>query len=113
AAAAAIDPAPMSAAPTPSPADAAANDWPIVIVPGHRGLLVHEAEQEFEIDNVYYAPRFGVCYKGRRVGEQGGPVTTSFPIDKVLPVPGVSQLGYYDPDTGDVIPLDEDDELGV
>lgn len=40
-------------------------------------------------------------------------MTTSFPINKVLPVPGISQLGYYDPDTGEVFLLDGDDELGV
>ncbi len=80
-----------------------AGDRPVVILEGSVGMLLHGAEEEFVVDGIFLHPRDGLMYRGHRVGEQQGPVSTYFPVAKVRPVPSVSRLGRYNFETGEIV----------
>lgn len=79
-----------------------AGEQPLVILPGGVGLLLHGAEEEFMVADIFVHPRDGLMYRGRRVGEEQGLATTSFPVGKVRPLPGISQVGRYNFETGEI-----------
>ncbi len=76
-----------------------------VILPGETGILLHGVGEEFVIEAVYFSPRDGLMYRGHRVDEDPGPVTTFFPVDRVRSVPGVTKMGLYNFDSGQVVPI--------
>jgi hypothetical protein len=42
-------------------------------------------------------------YRGHRVGEAPSEVVTSFPVGRVGPISGVTRMGTYDYETGQVV----------
>jgi DEAD/DEAH box helicase domain-containing protein len=77
-----------------------------VILPGSKGLAICHANEEFEIEDVFYAPR-GLSYRGVYAGakpQYGGighsACKTIIPVDQLLEIPGESRMGYYDLETG-------------
>ncbi len=85
----------------------ASTSRPVVILPGQTGLVTSGAEDEFQIDRVFMTSG-GLLYSGHRVGERPSTAATYFPIDKVRPIPGLTQLGQWIDEIGDVQPLAED-----
>ncbi len=86
-----------------------------IIMPGSRGYVVREGQHlDVLIYDVFYSPTKGLTYKGVRcdVYLQEDPKQETemyFPHADVHPLPGVSCMGWYDPDTDEKIP-DEDQD---
>jgi len=79
-----------------------------VIAPGSVGWIITDDNQEFQIQRVFYHPREGLRYYGRRLGQQEQPdVQVWFPVTNIRPIPGISRMGVYDYETGEVRLLDE------
>ncbi len=79
-----------------------------VIVPGSVGWIVTDDNQEFEVERVFCHPKEGLRYYGRRRGQMEQPdVQVWFPAANIRPIPGISRMGIYDYETGEVRPLDE------
>ncbi|MDA8063966.1 MAG: DEAD/DEAH box helicase [Thermaerobacter sp.] len=74
-----------------------------VILPGQTGILLHGVGEEFEVEAVFHHPRDGLMYRGHRVGEAPSEVVTSFPVGRVGPISGVTRMGTYDYETGQVV----------
>lgn len=89
------------------PPAASATSRPTVILPGQTGLLTSGAEEEFEVDRVFMTSN-GLMYRGHRVGEAPSDVATLFPVDRVRPIPGVTQVGQWIDEFGEVQPFAED-----
>lgn len=88
-------------------ARAAASEGELVIVPGSMGWIVTANNQEFLVERVFYHPKDGLRYYGRRVGAEAPEnLQTWFPAANIHPIPGVSRMGRYDYDTGEVSPDD-------
>ena len=78
-----------------------------VIMPGSVGWIVTEENQEFAIDRVFVHPKFGLVYRGKRVGERQPPnLENMFAVEHIRPIPELSVLGEYDFDTGEVTPIE-------
>lgn len=76
----------------------------LVIVPGSVGLYPDYHNEEFRIDDVLYTPR-GLVYRGKRFSQLSArfeDVTVTVMVDRILPIPGRSELGWYDFDTGEI-----------
>ena len=74
-----------------------------IIMPGSVGLYRDYENEEFGIDAVFYSPSSGMMYRGKRLSKQGKnneTVTMSTPIDKIVPVEGRSDCGFYNYETG-------------
>ncbi len=81
----------------------------MVIMPGSAGWIITDLDQEFQVERVFAHPREGLRYYGYRVGARANPtVKTYFPLANIRPIPGVSKLGLYDYETGELVALDED-----
>lgn len=75
----------------------------LVIAPGSVGWIVTDDNQEFEVERVFYHPREGLRYYGHRKGQQEQPnLQVWFPVANIQPIPGVSRMGVYDYETGEV-----------
>ncbi len=99
-------PAAAAGAGRSTPAAWIAGAAPRVIMPGSAGWLLTEANQEFAVEGVFYHPKDGLRYRGRRAGERRSDgLIVSFPVGAVQPIPGVSRMGIYDYDSGEVRPL--------
>lgn len=75
-----------------------------VIMPDSIGYATDYCE-EFYVERVFFSPK-GLVYKGKREsqnGQQWDTVSTTLPVDKVTPIQGRSQLGYYDHETGEPV----------
>lgn len=80
----------------------------LVIMPGSAGWIISDDDQEFLVERVFCHPREGLRYYGRRSGApQGNQVETWFPANLIRPIPGVSKLGVYNYDTGELTELPE------
>lgn len=75
-----------------------------VIMPGSVGLTLHNANQEFIVENVFFHPKFsGLCYRGRYTSQKKNYNTVIiFPITSLAEILGESQIGYYNYDTGEL-----------
>ena len=79
----------------------------VVILPGSIGLYPDYRNEEFRVDDVVYTPK-GLIYKGKRLSQQGARfegVTVTAPVDKIVTIPGRSELGDYDYESGEILPL--------
>nr|PZN39898.1 MAG: hypothetical protein DIU70_08770 [Bacillota bacterium] len=89
------------------PADEPTGERIPIIAPGSVGWVITESNQEFLVEGVFYHPKDGLRYRGRRVGENlPENLVVSFPVAVVNPIPGVSRMAQYDLETGEVIPLE-------
>lgn len=75
-----------------------------VLVEGTRGICLLHDHREMQITQVYYSPRAGLQYKGRLSTDSVWDTSlTVVPVGGVQAIPGVSELGWYDLDLGDVV----------
>lgn len=79
----------------------------LVILPGSRGINLTNGNTEFAVERVVVVPRLGgLAYRGRHdttVTVQGQ--SENVPYHALQPIPGESQMGYYNFETGEVEPL--------
>jgi DEAD/DEAH box helicase domain-containing protein len=76
-----------------------------VILGDSQGICVLHGNREMKIQQVYYSPRSGLQYKGRLSSDNSWEThLTVVPVEGVLPVPGLSVMGWYDLDLGELIP---------
>ncbi len=86
-----------------------------VIVPGSRGYVVREGQHvEVLIRSIFYNPNKGLMYKGLTCVQYlyDPPERNSemrFTREEVQPIPGLSCLGWYDVEIGEVVPDAEQD----
>ncbi len=88
-----------------------------IIMPGSRGYIVRDGQhQDVLIQDVFYAPKGGLTYKGVlcHLYLQEGPeqaIEMRFAWEEVHPIPGKSCMGWYDLETDDKIPDEDQDCL--
>jgi len=80
-------------------------DFEKIIIPGSRGLDIRNDNQEFEVEGVFYHPKEGLVYTGRhswQKTEDYEDVKIRIPFDSLKEIPGVSKIGLYDYNTGEI-----------
>lgn len=76
-----------------------------VILEGSKGILLLENNQEFTVEKIYWNPKEnGVWYRGRPEWLTNPENQMIVPVSHVAEIPGVSEMGYYNPDSGEVRP---------
>lgn len=83
-----------------------AREGALVIMPGSRGIDRTSGNVEFVVERVHFHPRLGLAYRGRhdgavRVADQ----FENIRVDALVPIPGETQLGTYDFESGEITPL--------
>lgn len=76
-----------------------------IILPGSKGLDVTHFNEEFLIESVFYHPTNGLMYQGRRssqLSRQYDGVKTTVNIKNIVEIPGESNMGNYDYNTGQI-----------
>lgn len=81
---------------------------PIVVMPRSRGLDLTRDNEEFYVYAVVYTPKHGLVYKGQPASHLGTSEIFYVPYELLKPIPGISKLGCYDEDTGEVTELEGD-----
>lgn len=76
-----------------------------VILPGSKGLMLRTSE-EFRVQRVVSMPG-GLSYEGVPASMEGSGAATMPLLADVVEIPGESQVGIYDPESGSVIPYPE------
>jgi len=75
-----------------------------VVLEGSQGICVLHSNREMKIHQVYYSPRGGLQYKGRLSSDNSWEThLTVVPTEGVQPIPGLSLMGWYDLDLGELI----------
>ena len=85
-----------------------------IILPESVGLDIKSGRnEEFFIEDIFYSPTYGLSYKGRHLSETSKRMTTEtwkagipvmiLPVSALQEIPGESQMGLYDLETGEVI----------
>ncbi len=72
-------------------------DQILVIAPGGTGVLAAMGHEEFTVEKVFNHPEQGMMYLGRRASQNN---SSAFPLNRVIPITGVSRMAYYDVMTG-------------
>ncbi|MFC4427123.1 DEAD/DEAH box helicase [Deinococcus navajonensis] len=79
-----------------------------VILEGSRGICLLHGNREMSVQQVYYSPRAGLQYKGRLATDHSWEThLTVVPVEGVQAIPGVSALGWYDLEAGELTPCDD------
>ena len=74
-----------------------------VIMPGSRGLNIQRNNEEFEVQRIFFSPTLqAVAYRGRHQATTVEEVVEIVHVDALVPIPGESRVGTYDPETGDL-----------
>jgi DEAD/DEAH box helicase domain-containing protein len=84
-----------------------------VIIPGSKGINVHNGNnEEFFIEGIFLHPRDGLMYRGRHLSQQSkryseasdraSKVTILVPIKYIAEIPGESEIGLYNFETGEI-----------
>jgi len=75
-----------------------------VIAPGSVGMALIGGNREYRVESVFYSPKQNeLCYRGRYLDQSAADTSVVIlPVGRVVPVPGVSRLGRYDEETGEV-----------
>ena len=78
-----------------------------VIRPGSRGIKIDQsAPEEFEVEAVFYHPAFsGLSYRGKRHSVPGESNKSIVPLAALEEIPGESEMGLYDYNTGEIAPI--------
>jgi DEAD/DEAH box helicase domain-containing protein len=80
------------------------NRYAQVILPGSRGVVITRANEEAKIIRVFVHPVSGLCYRVEYDGMiPQEELDIIMPIQNVAEIPGESQVGWYDYQTGDVL----------
>jgi DEAD/DEAH box helicase domain-containing protein len=76
-----------------------------VILPVSVGLSLRHGNEEFVVEKILFHPRVnGLAYRGRHRSTPVENVAEFLAIQDLAEVPGESKMGWYDYDTGDVVP---------
>ena len=77
-----------------------------VIMPGSYGLHLLHGNQPFYVHRVYWNPKENcMFYKGKLESMLNPEDALLSPIERVQPIPGESQVGWYDLESGELDPL--------
>ncbi|MBN1458223.1 MAG: DEAD/DEAH box helicase [Armatimonadetes bacterium] len=75
-----------------------------VIRPGSRGWSLNHENEEFLVSDLFFNPKTGsLMYRGQRDSLRDQPVIDIVPVSSVREIPGVSEIGFYDYETGQVV----------
>jgi len=78
-----------------------------VILPGSKGLNSKRGNEEFAVNRIFFHPQ-GLRYEGTTQTLKNKNSITSLPfVQDIIEIPGVSKIGIYNYETGEVIPKDE------
>lgn len=80
----------------------ASERWERVVVPGSKGLMVRTNE-EFHVLRIANTPA-GLSYEGTPISMMGTGASVMPLLSDVAEIPGESQVGWYDLQTGDIEP---------
>lgn len=83
--------------------------WERVVMPGSKGLMVRTNE-EFRVMRILNTP-MGISYEGTPASMEGSGASVMPLLTDVAEVPGESQVGWYDLQTGEVEPAAPTDLL--
>ena len=72
-----------------------------VILPGSKGLCLKHQNEEFMVESVFYTPQ-GLRYRGYHLSNNDPNVKEVVPLENLVEIPGESQLGYYNLETGEI-----------
>jgi hypothetical protein len=75
-----------------------------VIMPGSIGLQLLHDNREFFVEDVFFSPQ-GLRYRGHHEETRHG-VAELVPIDQLAPLEGVSKIGLYDLETGELTEIE-------
>jgi DEAD/DEAH box helicase domain-containing protein len=75
-----------------------------VIMPGSVGLQLLHDNREFYVENVFLSPQ-GLRYRGHHEETRHG-VAELVPIEQLTPLQGVSKIGLYDLETGELTEIE-------
>jgi DEAD/DEAH box helicase domain-containing protein len=76
-----------------------------ILLPGSKGLNIKMSNEIFQISDIAYT-RHGVMYRGKypdRTNPRERNTVFSVPIENIDPIPGESEWGYFNIDTGEII----------
>lgn len=74
-----------------------------IIFPNSKGINVSRNNEEFEIKDVFFSPTLGgLCYRGKHISTLSQDVIEIVPIEKIREIPGESELGLYNYETGEI-----------
>ena len=78
-----------------------------VVMPGSRGLDVSHSNHPFTVTAIFFSPKLqSVAYRGRReTTPDDEDVVDIIAVDCLVPIPGESTVGAYDPETGNLVEL--------
>ena len=85
-----------------------------IILPKSVGLDIKSGRnEEFFVEDIFYSPTYGLSYKGRHLSETSKRMTTEtwkagvpvmiVPVTALQEIPGESQTGLYDLETGEIV----------
>ena len=75
-----------------------------VLLEGTTGICLLHDHREMRIVQVYYSPRAGLQYKGKLCTDNAWDThLTVVPVGGVQAIPGVSELGWYDLELGEIV----------
>jgi DEAD/DEAH box helicase domain-containing protein len=88
------------------------SQYGIIIKPGSYGVDIKKDNEDFLVEGVFFSPQHGeLTYRGKHTGEKKraeqetlrhGQTTVIVPVKAVLPLDGVSEIAYYNYETGEV-----------
>ena len=84
-----------------------------IIIRNSVGLDIRDGRnEEFFIEDIFYSPKYGLCYKGRHLAETSKRMTTEtkksgipviiVPVSGIQEIPGESETGIYNYETGEI-----------
>ncbi|MGA3234807.1 MAG: DEAD/DEAH box helicase [Bryobacteraceae bacterium] len=74
-----------------------------VIMPGSRGVDIQHNNDEFFVSRIFFSPTLqSVAYRGRHETTSEEGVVEIIGVDSLVPIPGESRIGVYDPETGEL-----------
>ena len=87
--------------------------YAVVIKVGSYGVDTKKDNEEFWVDGVFFSPQFGeLAYRGKHISQKKkaeqenwrhGATSVIVSVKAVEPLDGVSEIAYYDYETGEVL----------
>lgn len=79
-----------------------------IVQPGSVGLNIQDDKnEEFWVEEIFYHPDAGLMYKGKALYQQSKKASATMvlvPVGYIKEVPGESEVGYYNYETGEIEP---------
>jgi len=76
-----------------------------VILPGSTGIAIKNNNMEYVVESVFFHPKQReLCYRGRYLNQnEGDSLSIIWAVKDIRVIPGDSQVGYYDYETGEIV----------